>query len=109
MFINIIYMKAFYKIFHNAAADTFFVPVMLSVLLSSIVSGLVILIWFLIDTKPIQYSISMADVIFTAFALITAIFTASMLIVFVITVIYSVSAYFCEKHKTKQSHQDTNS
>lgn len=102
-------MKALYKIFHNAAADTFSVPVILSVLLSSIVSGLVILIWFLIDTKPIQYSISMADVIFTAFALIVAIVTVSMLIVFVITVIYGVFAYFCEKHETKQSHQDTNS
>lgn len=102
-------MKALYKIFHNATADVFSVPVILSVLLGSIVSGLVILIWFLTDTKPIQYSISMADVIFTAFALIIAIVTVSMLIVFVITVIYCVFAYFCEKPKTKQSHQDTNS
>ena len=37
-------MKALYKIFHNAAADVFSVPVILSVLLGLIVSGLVRLI-----------------------------------------------------------------
>lgn len=110
MFINIsFFMKTLYRILRNAAADTFSVPVILSVLLGSVVSGLMIFIWFLTDTKEITYDISIAEIVLAVFVFIAVIFVISITIIFCFVLGYSISDHFYKKYKTKQSHQDTNS